>query len=112
MKKTYQRLKNKWGIQNSWDFFIIMLVFSLAGMSVTALRPPIFRLLGIGPTAPFWFKALIYIPLIIPLYQISLLAFGSLCGKFPFFWEKERKILGALKRLATRIFCLHNQRHL
>jgi hypothetical protein len=112
MKKFYQRLKKKWGIQNFRDFFLIMLVFSLAGMSITVLRPLIFRLLGITPAMPFWFKTLVYIPLIIPLYQISLLVFGLLCGQFSFFWEKEKKLFQALRHLTGRIFCFNNQRPL
>jgi len=99
MKKDITRLKTKWGIQNNWDFFLIMLVFSLAGMMISVLRPPIFALLGVTAQTPFWIKAVIYIPLIFPLYQISLIVFGFLLGQFDFFWKKEKQLVRALRGL-------------
>ncbi len=87
-----QKLKTKWDIRSNWDFWMIMIVFSLAGMSIGFERRPIFHLLGIEHETAFWIKALVYIPLIVPIYQLNLLVFGFLLGQFPFFWEKEKKI--------------------
>ena len=86
-------LKEKWQIKNNVDFFLIMLVFSLAGSFVCAFRPPLFHLLGIGKQTPLWFKIIIYIPLIMPLYQLGLLFFGFLLGQSKFFLEKQKRML-------------------
>jgi len=93
-----QKLKTKWNINSNLDFWMIMLTFSLAGMTIGFERRPIFHALGITPETPFWIKALIYIPLIPPIYQVNLLVFGFLLGQFPFFLEKEKKIGRFLKK--------------
>jgi hypothetical protein len=85
-------LKQKWGIQSNLDFILIMTVFSLAGMSISWMRRPVFHWIGISETTPLWIKVLVYIPLIVPLYQLNLLVFGTLLGQFSFFWEKEKKM--------------------
>jgi len=100
----FARLKKKWDIKSNWDFFLINVVFSLAGMAIVFVRKPIFALIGITPETALWIKTLVYIPLIIPIYQVNLLIFGFLLGQFPFFWEKEKKIFEFLKRqLAIKI---------
>lgn len=91
-KNFVNRLKEKWGISSNFDFIAIMVVFSLAGMAVSVCRKPIFAALGITRQTPFWIKTVVYIPLIVPVYQISLIIFGSLLGQFNFFWEKEKKV--------------------
>ena len=91
--KWVRRLKTKWNIQSDWDFWMIMLSFSLAGMAIMPARKIIFHLVGITNHTPLWMKALIYLPLIPPAYQVGLLFFGTLLGQFPFFWEKEKKLM-------------------
>jgi len=92
MKQMIQKLKKKWNIQSDWDFIFIMLVFSLAGMAITFVRKPIFYAIGITGQPPLWIKILIYIPLIVPIYQLNLIIFGTLLGQFKFFWEKEKRL--------------------
>ncbi|MCB9748093.1 MAG: hypothetical protein H6755_06775 [Candidatus Omnitrophica bacterium] len=93
LKAIFNRLKEKWGIQSNWDFFIINVVFSLAGMMIVHERRPIFEFFHITKQTPLWFKIIIYIPICFPLYQINLLIFGTLLGKFKFFWKKEKQII-------------------
>ncbi len=85
------RLKLKWGIESNFDFFLINLVFSLAGMGIMFERKPIFHFLGID-RAPLWFKIFIYIPIFFPTYQFNLLLLGVLVGQGPFFWDKQKKL--------------------
>ena len=87
-----ERLKKKWNITSNLDFILIMLVFSLAGMGISFTRKPIFHLLGIGAQTPLWVKVAVYIPLIVPMYQLYLMIFGIIFGQFAFFWEKEKKL--------------------
>ena len=93
-----QKLKTKWGIESNRDFILIMLTFSLAGMMISFSRKPIFHVLGIEKETALWIKILVYIPLIIPLYQVFLLFWGTVLGQFGFFWEKEKKIGRFLKQ--------------
>ena len=100
--RIFTKLKQKWNIKSNWDFFVINLVFALAGMTIVHERRPIFAWIGITAKTPLWIKILLYIPLIIPLYQINLLIFGTLLGQFAFFWEKEKHLIRFLKRLVFR----------
>lgn len=86
----FEHLKHKWNIRSNWDVFVICIVFSLAGMMILHERRPVFYLLGITPETPMWIKVCVYIPIVIPLYQINLLVFGFLLGQFDFFWEKQK----------------------
>ncbi len=96
--RIFQHLKQKWGIKSNWDFFLINCVFSLAGIAVVFVRKPIFHFLGINGSTPLWVKILVYIPILIPAYQINLLVFGFLLGQFSFFWNKEKQLCSFLKR--------------
>ena len=87
-----KHLKKKWNVDSDVDFFLIMTVFSLAGMSISFVRKPIFHLLGITAATPFWIKTLVYIPLIPPVYQMNLLIYGFLLGQFGFFWNWEKRL--------------------
>ncbi len=99
-------LKKKWGITNNFDFTVIMLVFSLAGMAIGTERKPVFALLGFTNHTAWWIKTIVYLPLFVPLYQMNLLLFGTVLGQFNFFWEKEKRLgrffLKAFKRLKTQ----------
>ena len=92
LPKFLEHLKQKWNIATDRDLWIIMLVFSLAGMSISFFRKPIFHWLHITDHTPLWIKILVYIPLIPPIYQINLLFYGFIFGQFDFFWEKEKRI--------------------
>jgi len=94
-----QKLMKKWNINSMWDFVMINIVFSLAGMTIVYERKPLFELLGITPETAFWIKVLVYIPLVIPLYQLNLIIYGTLLGQFRFFWEKEKQMGRFLRSL-------------
>jgi len=85
-------LKKKWNIDSNWDFILIMVVFSIAGMSIVYVRRPLFHLLGITVTTPFWIKFVTWLIIVFPTYQINLIIFGFLLGQFNFFWEKEKQM--------------------
>jgi len=96
------RLKKKWNITSHWDFWAIMIVFSLAGMSIVYVRKPLFYLFGITATTPFWIKFLTWLAIVFPTYQINLIIFGFLLGQFNFFWEKEKQMGRFFLRLFKR----------
>lgn len=96
--KFIQRMKKKYKVSTTLDLFIIMAVFSLAGMAIVWVKNPIFHLLGITTTTPFVLKFLAWLAVIFPAYQINLLIFGFLFGQFPFFWEREKNLWKFLLR--------------
>jgi len=93
------RLKAKWGIESNFSFWMIMLTFTLAGMSITQVRPLYWNLLGFTKEHPsMWVKVPTYLLLVFPTYQISLIIFGTLLGQFRFFWAKEKAMGRALTK--------------
>jgi len=95
--EVFLKLRTK--CKNEWDFWMIMLSFSLAGMFIMPVRKFIFHLLGITLKTPLWIKILVYIPIIPPTYYVGLLIFGTLLGQFSYFWGM---ISGRIKFLTGR----------
>ncbi len=85
------KFKQKWGISSTVDIILILVVFSLAGMSIVQVRVPVFQLLHIED-AHMAIKTLVYLAVVFPAYQFFLLFFGLILGQFRFFWEKEKKM--------------------
>lgn len=88
-----ERLKTKWGITSTWQVIAILLTFSLAGMSITQIRPLVWALFGFTAETSMWIKVPTYLIMIFPTYQIMLMVFGTLLGQFSFFWAKEKAML-------------------
>ena len=97
------KLKKKWNISSTADFVLIMLVFSLAGLGVSFSRRRIFVLLGLNHAA-WWINVIAWLILIVPLYQLSTLFFSIFLGQFSFFWERQKAIGRALKKIPQKIF--------
>jgi len=98
-----ERIKKKWNIQSDQDFWVIMVVFSLAGMTIMVVRKFLFPLVGITSQTPMWVKVAAYIPLAFIAYQIGLMFWGTVLGRFTFFWEYEKKIARFLLRRAKHV---------
>ena len=93
------RLKDKWGVKSLFQVVMILIVFSLTGMTVVLIRPWLFSWFGYTEFTPFWIKAITYILLIFPMYQVLILVYGALLGQFSFFWEKEKKLVGLIGKV-------------
>ena len=102
--ESIQKMKTRLGVASNVDLVMILLVFSLAGSSVVFVRKPVFYFMGIQPETPMWIKILVYIPLIVPVYQLNLLVWGFLLGQFPFFWKKEKALGRFLARNIRSLF--------
>jgi hypothetical protein len=94
----WEKLKVKWGIESNFQMTIIFIVFAITGSSSVKVARPILDFIGIND-AMAWF---IYWPLriiiILPVYQILLICFGTLFGQFKFFWAFEKKMLSRFNR--------------
>lgn len=93
-----KKMMTKWNVHSIWDFLAIMLVFSLAGMSVVFVRKPFFHLIGITKETPFIIKFFCWLLIVFPSYQLGLLFFGFILGQFEFFWKKEKQMVRFLSK--------------
>lgn len=97
-----EKLRSKWKLKNLWQVVLVLIVFACTGFTILFIKKPIFDFLGITmETGGFW-KTVLYLLLILPLYQIFLLVYGFLFGQFDFFWEKEKlffkRVAGVFKK--------------
>ena len=97
-ESSLERLKEKWGLKNLFQVIMVLIVFSLTGMTVVLIRPVVFSWFGFDDQTPLLTKSITYILLIFPMYQILILVYGSALGQFAFFWEKEKKLFNAIAK--------------
>lgn len=88
----FKKMKSRWDIQSNWQLIIILIVFSLTGISALYSRRFLFPILGIESSDPFWFKTLIWVITILPMYNIFILIYGAMFGQFDFFWDRMKKM--------------------
>jgi uncharacterized membrane-anchored protein len=93
-----EKLKTKWKLKSLFQVVIVLVVFALTGFTILFIKKPIFDFLGISMDRGGFWKTVLYLLLVLPLYQIILLFWGFVFGQFGFFWEKEkqffRRIMG------------------
>lgn len=89
-----KKLKERWGIDNNWQLFVILLVFAITGSSAAKLASPVCEFVGITADNSHWsLYWTLRIVLIFPIYQVLLVSFGWIFGQFDFFWAFEKKML-------------------
>lgn len=91
------KLKQRWNIHSNFQLFIILLVFSINGSLSVVLAKPFMKTIGlIENTIHLLFFWTTRILLMFIMYQILLVAIGSLLGQHAFFWNMEKKMLSRL----------------
>ncbi|MCF0043681.1 DUF6787 family protein [Dyadobacter fanqingshengii] len=91
-----EKLKERWNVRNGWDVLVILIVFACTGFSVLYAKRGLFYLIGLTEESPTWLRWTINILIILPLYQVILLAWGWIWGKFDFFWEFEKRMFSRI----------------
>lgn len=95
-----QRLQQKWGV-TPVGVLIILVVFALTGTTVVYIVGPIMK--WVYPTDQ---RGVLYwtlrMAIMLPVYQVVLLAYGTLFGQFGFFWEKEKAVGRGIVKLFRR----------
>jgi hypothetical protein len=89
-----QRLQSKWQLKSLTQVLLVLLVFACTGTTILLIKNPLLAFFGIergGSQGAL--NTLLYLLLVLPLYQIMLLAYGFIFGQFRFFWEKEKQLL-------------------
>jgi uncharacterized membrane-anchored protein len=88
-----EKLQSKWKLKSLFQVIIVLVVFALTGFTILFIKKPIFDFLGISMDRGGFWKTVLYLLLVLPLYQIILLFWGFIFGQFGFFWEKEKQFL-------------------
>jgi len=101
MASWIEKLKNRWNLQNTWQVIIILVVFACTGTTVLLIKRPLFNYWFPEGVKPLWANITYYV-MILPVYNILLLAYGFVFGQFKFFWNFE-------KRFFSRIFSKSNK---
>lgn len=92
----FNKLKSHWEIENNWQVLVILLVFTCTGLTAVYIRKFVFALAGIAESDPFWFKTVIWLVTVLPLYNVFLLLYGAIFGQFRFFWGFSKKMVSRL----------------
>ncbi|MCF8228467.1 MAG: hypothetical protein K9G58_13730 [Bacteroidales bacterium] len=85
-----ERFKDKWDLKSTWQVVIILIVFACTGFSVLYLEAVVVRWLKIPEDLTWWLRAIVFIFLTLPLYNILLLLWGFVFGQFKWFWNYEK----------------------
>lgn len=99
----FKKLEGKWVTTYRWEIIVIFIVFAITGSSSVRIAKPILEWFGftrtLFPEGFFggFFYWVIRIIIILPLYQLLLILFGTLFGQFKFFWEFEKKMLRRMR---------------
>lgn len=93
----WDKLKKRWNVNTGWDVLIILVVFACTGFSILYIKRILFDLAGISAeTTEAWIRWVANILIILPLYQVVLLCWGYVFGKFSFFWEFEKRMFSRI----------------
>ncbi len=96
----FTRLREKWQVSTR-QVWIILLVFACTGTTVLLLKRPLLAAVA-GEGEPPVLFTVAYFALILPIYNMLLLAYGTLFGQFRFFWAYEKRLFGRLGGLFRR----------
>lgn len=97
-----QKLKERWNVQTGWNVAVILLVFACTGFSILYLKSLIYGWIGLDAQSAAWLRWLVALVVVLPLYQVVLLMWGWLLGKFTFFWAFEKRMIARLGGLFRR----------
>ena len=89
-------LKNHWGVDTA-GLIAIMASFSCTGTSILFIRKPLFDLLHITHLS-MWLKVVIYPFIMVPLFYLILLVFGTIFGQRIFFWNRVKRMVAFVGR--------------
>lgn len=87
-----QRLQSKWQLKSLTQVLLVLLVFACTGTTILLIKNPILAFFGIERGGGLM-NTLVYLLLVLPLYQFMLLIYGFIFGQFRFFWEKEKQLV-------------------
>jgi len=96
--KWIEKMKERWGLESNQQFWIIMLVFSLTGMSAVQIRKLIFPLIGVTDQTPWGYKLVIWLLVVTPFYYLFLTIYAWIFGQSKFFGAMMKKTFSRFRR--------------
>lgn len=98
-----QRLQTKWKLESLFQVVMVLVVFACTGFTILFIKNPILNFFGVERGGGQGFlNTVLYLLLVLPLYQIFLLIYGFIFGQFKFFWEKEKQIIRRIGSVFSR----------
>ena len=94
-----ERLRKRWQLGSAWQVLVVLFVFACTGFTIMFLKKPILKVLGTNDSSS---ASIAYYLLILPLYNLILLAYGFVFGQFRFFWEFEKRFISRLISIFKR----------
>jgi hypothetical protein len=91
-----EKLRHRWGVKSMVDVLIILVVFACTGFTSLYIRKPLFEFFGIPGIEPKALRGVVYTLAILIFYNIMLLVYGFVFGKFTFFYAFEKRFFGRL----------------
>ncbi|MCE7055143.1 hypothetical protein LZF95_10690 [Algoriphagus sp. AGSA1] len=95
-----QRLQTKWKLNSLLQVILVLLVFACTGFTILFIKNPILDFFGVEKGG--FVNTVLYLLLVLPLYQIFLLIYGFIFGQFNFFWEKEKDFFRRIGRMFSK----------
>ncbi len=93
-----EKLKHRWNLQSGLQVVLVLVVFACTGTTVFLIKKPLLHFLA-GEQGDTVMASVLYYILILPLYNLLLLAYGFLFGQFTFFWEFEKRFITRLSSI-------------
>lgn len=94
-------LKKRWNAGSTLQVILILCTFALTGTTVVWISKPLLKAAFDPDPIPTWGRIMYYI-VILPVYNLFLLAFGFLLGQFKFFWEFEKRFFARMTRTVDK----------
>ncbi|HAH37965.1 MAG TPA: hypothetical protein DEQ87_15600 [Algoriphagus sp.] len=95
-----QRLQTKWKLDSLLQVVLVLVVFACTGFTILFIKNPVLDFFGVEKGG--FVNTVLYLLLVLPLYQIFLLIYGFIFGQFRFFWEKEKQIFRRIAKLFSK----------
>ena len=88
-----KRLREKWGIKSNFQLVIIIIVSAITGSTSALISGPTIDFLFGEIEMKGFFKFILQLLVIMPIYQVLLLFFGFVFFQFNFFFKFVKKFL-------------------
>ncbi len=94
---------------SGWDYVLILLIFAITGTTASLLPKYIMPFTGLEKGSLGYVLA--YILLITPIYQVLLLGYAFLFGKYAYFVDKQKRLGRWIMNLFRRKPSSHEEEH-
>lgn len=96
-----KRLQQHWELKSIGQVVLVLVVFAATGTTIMFLKRPVVNLFTENGEQPLLFTIIYYL-LILPVYNLILLAYGFLFGQFDFFWKFEKRMWARMTGRKTK----------